>query len=94
LESVTPSITAGNIDTSALAYTDFREVEERDGGETIIPPDAAGRIDEIMRLEEADGVNRDDELRSIVTEAIMRQMGRGQDGSGNGNRRQRRGNEE
>jgi hypothetical protein len=82
------------VDTSALAYTDFREVEERDAGEAIIPPDAAGRIDEIMRLEEADGVNRDDELRSIVTEAIMTQMGRGQDSNINGNRRQRRGDEQ
>src|SRR5438045_7591732 len=27
-----------------------------------------GRIDEILRLEEQDGVNRDEELRSIVTD--------------------------
>jgi uncharacterized protein len=98
LESVTPGITPANIDTSALEYTEFRgdgdeDDEEEEVAEAIIPPAAASRITEIMRLEETDGVNRDDELRSIVTEAIMTQMGRGR---GNGdtnagqNRRQRR----
>jgi uncharacterized protein len=98
LESVTPGITPANIDTSALEYTEFREDEDEDEeeeevNEAIIPPAAATRINEIMRLEEADGVNRDDELRSIVTEAIMTQMGRGQgngDANGGQNRRQRR----
>jgi uncharacterized protein len=96
LESITPGITPANIDTSALEYTEFREDEDKDEEEVteaIIPPVAAMRIDEIMRLEEADGVNRDDELRSIVTEAILMQMGRAQGNGGtNGgqNRRQRR----
>ena len=96
LESVTPGITPANIDTSALEYTEFREDEDRDEEEeevAIIPPAAATRINEIMRLEEADGVNRDDELRSIVTDAILMQMGRGQgngDTNGRQNRRQRR----
>jgi uncharacterized protein len=101
LESVTPGIVPGSVDTSALAYTAFRddddddeEEEEEETIETIIPADHANRIDEIIRLEQTDGVNRDDELRSIVTEAIMRQMGRGQGGNGNGNsRRQRRDSE-
>jgi hypothetical protein len=77
-----------------LAYTDFREADDVDESEMIIPPQAASRIDEIMRLEQTDGVNRDDELRTIVTEAIMRQMGRGQNGNGNGNRRPRRESDE
>jgi len=93
LESVTPNITPGNIDTSALAYTEFREEDDDDDEddvvERIIPADQAGRIEEILRLEETDGVNRDEELRSIVTEAIMRQMGRGE-GNGNGNNSRRR----
>lgn len=94
LESVTPEVASAGIDTSALAYTDFRQVDE-EGESIVVSADAAGRIDEIMRLEGEDGVNRDEELRSIVTEAIMTQMGRGQDGSGTGyGRRQRRENEE
>ena len=99
LESVTPDIIPGNVDTSALAYTAFRddddeEEENEETVESIIPADHASRIDEIIRLEQTDGVNRDDELRTIVTEAIMRQMGRGQGGNGNGNiRRQRRDSE-
>ena len=61
----------------------------------MIPVDQASRISEILRLEETDGVNRDDELRSIVTDAIMRQMGRGSNGNGNTpNRRQRRDSDE
>jgi uncharacterized protein len=96
LESLTPDIISGNIDTSALAYTEFREEDDNDddGIERILPADAASRIDEIMRLEEVDGINRDDELRSIVTEAIMRQMGRGGNGNEVGNRRQRRESDE
>ena len=93
LESVTPGVTAGNTDTSALAYTEFRErddEEDEESLEAIIPADAAGRIDEIIRLEQTDGVNRDEELRSIVTEAIMRQMGRGQSGNGNNTTRRPR----
>jgi hypothetical protein len=100
LESVTPWVRHANIDTSALEYTEFREdedededKEEEDATEAIIPPAAPTRINEIMQLEETDGVNRDDELRSIVTEAILMQMGRGQgNGNANGgqNRRQRR----
>ena len=96
LESVTPGIVPGNVDTSALAYTEFREDEsdddyEEEGDERVIPVDQASRITEILRLEETDGVNRDDELRRIVTDAIMRQMGRGSHGNGNApNRRQRR----
>lgn len=96
LESVTPGVTAGNTDTSALAYTEFRarddddEDGEEESLEAVIPADAAGRIDEIIRLEQTDGVNRDEELRSIVTEAIMRQMGRGQGGNGNNTTRRPR----
>ena len=92
LESVTPGVTAGNTDTSALAYTEFRERddEEEESVEAVIPADAAGRIDEIIRLEQTDGVNRDEELRNIVTEAIMRQMGRGQNGNGNNTTRRPR----
>jgi hypothetical protein len=80
-----------------LAYTDFREADDSDDqDERIIPPDAASRIDEIMRLEQTDGVNRDDQLRSIVTEAIMRQVGRGENGNNNGTGygRRRRENED
>lgn len=99
LESVTPDIVPGNVDTSALAYTEFREddddeEEEDERVETIIPADQANRIEEIIRLEQEDGVNRDEELRSIVTAAIMRQMGRGEGGNGNANSRQRRDNNE
>jgi uncharacterized protein len=100
LESVTPGIVPANIDTSALEYTEFREDgddEEEDSAVRIIPPAAATRIDEIMRLEEADGINRDDELRSIVTQAILRQMGRGQgngENSGTQARRPRRESDE
>lgn len=96
LESVTPGVTARNTDTSALAYTEFRERDDDDEDreeeslEAVIPADAAGRIDEIIRLEQTDGVNRDEELRSIVTEAIMRQMGRGQNGNGNNTTRRPR----
>jgi hypothetical protein len=97
LESVTPGVTAGNTDTSALAYTEFRESDEHDeegeGEESVevgIPAEAVGRIDEIIRLEQTDGVNRDEELRSIVTEAIMSQMGRGQSGNGNNTTRRPR----
>ena len=95
LESVTPGIIPGNVDTSALAYTEFREDDDDDDDdeeavERVIPVDQASRITEILRLEEADGVNRDEELRTIVTDAIMRQMGRGTNGNGNTpNRRQR-----
>ena len=98
LESVTPGVAAGHTDTSALAYTEFRDTddeEEDENVERIIPADAAGRIDEIIHMEQTDGVNRDEELRSIVTEAIMRQMGRGQNGHGNSTtRRPRRENNE
>ena len=100
LESVTPDITPQNIDTSALAYMEFRagdgDDDEEDEGEgrsaeRIIPAEHANRIEEIIRLEERDGINRDEELRSIVTEAIMRQMGRGANRNGSApNRRQRR----
>ena len=98
LESVTPGVTAGNTDTSALAYTEFREgddddeeeEEEEESVEAVIPAEAVGRIDEIIRLEQTDGVNRDEELRSIVTEAIMSQMGRGQSGNGNNTTRRPR----
>ena len=115
LETVTPGAQRIDTDTSALAYTEFREDDdgdtERESDEdeeeeqeevgareagVLRPQIPATRIDEILRLEEQDGVNRDDELRSIVTEAIMRQMGRAPDGNGNGTnngtgRRPRRG---
>ena len=100
LEFVTPGIVSGNVDTSALAYTEFREDDsddddEEEDVERVIPIDHTSRITEILRLEETDGVNRDDELRSIVTDAIMRQMGRGSNGNGNApNRRQRRDSDE
>lgn len=106
LESVTPGVQRVDNDTSALAYTEFREDEDGDtagesdeendnqeedeeeeveGRETVARGEIpALRIDEILRLEEQDGVNRDEELRSIFTEAIMRQMGRAPDGNGNG----------
>ena len=96
LESVTPGVQRVDTDTSALAYTEFREDEDEDTqgesdeeteteGTEVRARLPTGRIDEILRLEEQDGVNRDEELRNIVTEAIMRQMGRGQDGNRNGN---------
>jgi hypothetical protein len=101
LESVTPDIVPRNVDTSALAYTEFREDEDDDDEEEgeeniegIVPGDQGSRIDEILRLEQADGANRDEELRGIVTEAIMRQMGRGEGGRGSSNSRQRRDNNE
>jgi uncharacterized protein len=102
LESVTPGVTLQNVDTSALAYTEFRERDSDDESEeneeqsveTLIPSNAANRIDEILRLEQTDGVNRDEELRSIVTDALMRQMGRGQNGTSNPNRRPRQNNGE
>lgn len=82
LESVTPGVVRREDETGALEYTEFRDGE--DGEERGLPPGTAARIDEIMRLEQEDGVNRDEELRNIVTEAILRQMGRSQNGS-NGN---------
>jgi len=94
LESVTPNVIARSLDTSALAYTEFRESEDEDEDEVCEPDgpvNAASRIDEIIRLEESDGINRDDELRNIVTEAIMRQMGRG-DGNDANHSRRRHGN--
>jgi hypothetical protein len=103
LESVTPGAQRVDNDTSALAYTEFREDEDGDTqgesdddtaddegevGTRVVgegrPQISTTRIDEILRLEEQDGVNRDEELRSIVTEAIMRQMGRAPDGNSNG----------
>jgi uncharacterized protein len=97
LESVTPGITPGNIDTSALAYTEFRDGddagEDDEAGERIVSGGAAARIEGILQSEERDGINRDEELRSIVTEAIMRHMGRGGVGNnGSNTRRQRRDN--
>lgn len=96
LESVTPGVQRVDTDTSALAYTEFREDEDEDTqgesdeetvteGTEVRAQLPTARIDEILRLEEQDGVNRDEELRGIVTEAIMRQMGRGQDGNGSNN---------
>ena len=91
LESVTPGVVRAEISTEALEYTEFRDQEE-DGEEVqrVIQPDTAARIDEVMRLEQEDGLNRDEELRRIVTEAILQQMGRGQNGAGNGNTATRR----
>lgn len=95
LEFVTPGVAPVNIDTSALAYTEFREGDDNEGEEPVepaIPAEEARRINEILRLEEGDGVNRDEELRNIVTGAIMRQLGRGgNEGAERNNiRRQRR----
>lgn len=89
LESVTPDIVRTQNDTSALEYTEFRD-EDGDDVERVLPLNTAARIDEIMRLEQEDGVNRDEDLRSLVTEAILRQMGRGQHANGNGNNVTRR----
>jgi len=100
LESVTPGVVPGNVDTSALAYTEFRQDDsdnddEEEDVQRVVPVDQASRISEILRLEETDGVNRDDELRNIVADAIMRQIGRGSNGNGNTpNRRQRRDSDE
>lgn len=98
LESVTPNIAPRTVDLSALAYTEFRDGEDDDTDEDdevrrVVPGDAASRIDEIIRLEEADGVNRDDELRNIVTEVMLRQMGRG-NGTPGGNTRRRQTSDE
>jgi uncharacterized protein len=91
LESVTPDVVRSNVDNSALAYTEFRDEdgdgwdteEDSDGEEGQAPPrDAAERIDELLRLEEEDGVNRDEELREIVSEVVMGQIRQGRLGRG------------
>ena len=92
LESVTPDVVRSNVDNSALAYTEFRDGDD-DGWDTdeggsegevgeAPPSDAAERIDQLLRLEEEDGVNRDEELRGIVSEVIMGQIRHGRLGRG------------
>jgi uncharacterized protein len=84
LESVTPGVVRNTVDNSGLAYTEFRD-EDDEGSEwedeeskreerREVPRNVAERIDELLRLEEEDGVNQDDELRNIVTEVIMGQI--------------------
>jgi hypothetical protein len=93
LESVTPDVVRSTVDNSALAYTEFRNEDEdawdteedSDGEEGQAPPgDAAERIDQLLRLEEEDGVNRDEQLRGIVSEVIMGQIRQGRLPTGRG----------
>ena len=95
LESVTPGVVSSTVDNSALAYTEFRDEDEEgsewdtaeedgeDGEGRQLPRNAAERIDELLRLEEEDGVNRDEELRRVVSEVIMGQIRQGRLNRGN-----------
>jgi len=88
LETVTPDVVRSTVDNSALAYAEFRDEDEEgsecntaeDSEEEEVrqpPRNAAEMIDELLRLEEEDGVNRDEELRRIVSEVIVDQIRRG-----------------
>ena len=95
LESVTPGVVRSTVDHAPLAYTEFRDEdeegsdwdtaeedgEEREGRQ--LPRNTAERIDELLRLEEEDGINRDEELRRLVSDLIMGQIRQGRLNRGN-----------
>ena len=96
LEGVTPGIQRSGEAEGAgpLAYAEFRSDNEVEADESAgdgmqvdvaLNGDVGRRIDEIIRSEREDGVNRDEALRELLRDSLMRAVERDRDSSGNGN---------
>jgi uncharacterized protein len=69
LESVTPGVEREENGVDTLAYTEFREVEGEDLPSTV--DRMYERVSELMRLQEEDGINRDEEMRNVMAQTIL-----------------------
>lgn len=97
LEGVTPGIHRSEEleGSGTLAYAEFRSASEDEEGEIRderllrldreMHEDVGRRMVEAITAEREDGVNRDELLRQLLSDTLMRAAGRGSDGNGNGN---------
>jgi len=96
LEGVTPGIHRSEEleGSGTLAYAEFRSDSDGEDGEIrderpvrmdgVLQGDVGRRIDEVIRAEREDGVNRDEVLRELLRDTLMTAAGRGSNGNGNG----------